>query len=94
MLNLLDFDRRVSRAAGVVTGEGRLDGQTLTGKVVSEVSERARRAGVPCYAVVGSCTATPEEVLALNLQQSIEATNLEEMESAGRLVGELLGARA
>jgi glycerate kinase len=92
VLDLLDFDRRASAARAVITGEGRLDAQTLTGKVVSEVSERARVARVPCFAVVGSCTATPVEVLELNLQQAIEATNLEQMESAGLRLGELLAA--
>lgn len=94
VLDLLGFDRRVATARAVITGEGRLDVQTLSGKIVSEVSARARRAGVPCYAVVGQCTATPDEVLELNLEQAIEATNLEEMESAGRQLGELLAARA
>jgi glycerate 2-kinase len=90
VLDLLDFDVRVARARAVITGEGRLDAQTLTGKVVSEVAERARQAGVPCYAVVGSCTATPAEVVELSLQQAIEATDLEQMETAGRRLGELL----
>jgi glycerate kinase len=37
-----------------VTGEGRLDEQTLAGKALFEVASRCRQAGVPCYAVVGS----------------------------------------
>lgn len=90
VLDLLKFDRRLSGARAVVTGEGRLDAQTLTGKVVSEVSDRACRAGVPCYAVVGSCTATTDEVAELGLSQVIEATNVEEAADAGRRIGELV----
>ena len=44
---------RCATAFAVVTGEGRLDEQTLGGKTVFEVATRARQAGVPCYAVVG-----------------------------------------
>ena len=41
-------------ARAVVTGEGKLDEQTLEGKLVSEIATRARQAGVPCYAIVGT----------------------------------------
>jgi glycerate kinase len=54
VLDALDFDRRMLAAFAVVTGEGRLDEQTLAGKAVFEVATRCRQAGVPCYAVVGA----------------------------------------
>ncbi len=34
-------------------GEGRLDGQTLSGKAPSLVAARARRLGIPCVAIAG-----------------------------------------
>jgi glycerate 2-kinase len=54
VLDALDFDARMREAFAVVTGEGRLDEQTLAGKALFEVAGRCRQAGVPCYAVVGS----------------------------------------
>ena len=54
VLDALDFDQRMRSAFAVVTGEGRLDEQTLEGKALFEVATRCRQAGVPCYAVVGS----------------------------------------
>jgi len=53
VLDTLGFDSRMRDARAVVTGEGRLDEQTLQGKAVFEVAVRCRQAGVPCYAVVG-----------------------------------------
>ena len=44
---------RIAGAALVITGEGRLDGQTPAGKAAAGVAARAARAGVPCVAVVG-----------------------------------------
>ena len=38
----------------VFTGEGRLDGQSVRGKVIAGVAKRAKRAGVPVTAVVGA----------------------------------------
>jgi glycerate 2-kinase len=39
----------------VITGEGSLDVQTLSGKAPAGVAEAARRAGVPVVAVAGQC---------------------------------------
>ena len=53
VLDTLRFDARIREAFAVVTGEGRLDEQTLGGKALFEVATRCRQGGVPCYAVVG-----------------------------------------
>ena len=45
VLDAVGFDDAVGGAAFVVTGEGRLDAQTLAGKAVGEVAVRARAAG-------------------------------------------------
>ena len=50
------LDIAKARAAGadlVITGEGRLDEQTLSGKVVAQVAAVARDAGASCYVVSG-----------------------------------------
>ncbi len=47
------LDRRVAGADLVLTGEGTLDGTSLTGKVVSGVAEAAGAAGVPCVVLAG-----------------------------------------
>jgi glycerate kinase len=54
VLDVVDFDARARESFAVVTGEGRLDEQTLAGKAVFEIATRTRQAGVPCYAVVGT----------------------------------------
>ena len=54
VLDALNFDTHLRGADLVLTGEGRLDGQTAGGKAVSGVARRARAAGVPCAALVGS----------------------------------------
>ena len=54
VLDLARLRRAHARAAAfVVTGEGRLDEQTLAGKAAGEVAVRCRQAGVACHAVVG-----------------------------------------
>ena len=50
-LDLLGFDHHVADADLVITGEGRLDHQTLQGKLPAAVALRAER--TPVVAVVG-----------------------------------------
>lgn len=54
VLDAAGFDRLLARARLCVTGEGRLDSQTLGGKAVSGVAARCRAAAVPCVAVAGT----------------------------------------
>jgi glycerate 2-kinase len=56
------FDERLAEADLVVTGEGRLDATSFTGKVVGRVLERASAAGVESLVVAGDVT--PESPIA------------------------------
>lgn len=53
VLDTVAFEERIAGADFVITGEGRLDSQSLRGKVVIGVSRRAQRLGIPVFAVVG-----------------------------------------
>jgi glycerate 2-kinase len=88
VLGALGFDERMRAAAFVVTGEGRIDEQTLQGKLVGEVATRCRQTGVPCHGVVGKIDLDPFAQRILDFASLSEATTLEELEEAGRqLVG-------
>lgn len=90
VLAAVDYDARMRAARAVVTGEGRLDRQSLAGKVVSEVATRARQAGVPCHAVVGSNALELFDLRILDLQLVLEASTLAELEAAGAELGAVL----
>ncbi|HZP81128.1 MAG TPA: glycerate kinase, partial [Chthonomonadaceae bacterium] len=62
-LDVTQFDARVRECRLVITGEGRLDGQTARGKVVAGVARRARAAGVPAVALAGSVQEGAEALL-------------------------------
>ena len=54
VLDLVDFERHLIGCDLVLTGEGRLDSQSLGGKVPVGVARRAKAAGVPVVALVGT----------------------------------------
>ena len=84
VLGALGFDERMREAAFVVTGEGRIDEQTLQGKLVGEVATRCRQAGVPCHGLVGKIDLDPFAGRILDFASLTEATTLDELEAAGR----------
>ena len=63
-------------ARAVVTGEGKLDEQTLEGKLVGEIGTRTRQAGVPLHAIVGTDRLDAFGKRIIDLQLVQEATDL------------------
>ena len=85
LLDLAGFDRLLERADLVITGEGRLDGQSLRGKVISGVARRAK-GRVPVIAIVGGISddAVPAYGLGVDAMFSIDRAALPFPESAPR----------
>lgn len=54
LLDKVGFDELLKISDLVFTGEGRIDWQSLSGKVPVGVARRAKKAGVPCIALCGS----------------------------------------
>jgi glycerate kinase len=54
--SLIQLHKRVQSADVVVTGEGRLDGQTLSGKAIGQLATLCKLHGKPLYVLPASCT--------------------------------------
>jgi glycerate kinase len=90
VLEQLDFDARMRAAHAVIVGEGRLDLGTLAGKAPGEIATRARQAGVPCFAAVGSRTLDAFGARILDLQTVLEAGDADALDAAGRRLATLV----
>jgi glycerate 2-kinase len=87
VLGVLGFDRRLEDADAAVTGEGRLDSQSLEGKLTGEVARRCRSAGVPLHAIAGEVELGMAEARRLGLASTAEAGNLERIAAAAERIG-------
>jgi glycerate 2-kinase len=87
VMDAAGIDRRLADADRCITAEGRIDMQTLSGKVVALVAERCRTAGVPCTAVAGVVDAAAAAALA---DAGCATHRQGDLEAAGR---ELASAR-
>ncbi|GAB4095720.1 glycerate kinase [Brachybacterium horti] len=72
VLELAGFDERLAGADLVVTGEGKLDEQTLHGKGPAEVARRAVAAGIPVWAVAGAVTLGPEQLEQTGIRRALD----------------------
>jgi glycerate kinase len=97
LLDVLGFEAQLEGAALVVTGEGRLDRQTLHGKAPSGVARAARRRHIPVAAVCGRLDLTARQLQEAGFVAAYALAELEpdlarSMSQVGRLL-ERIGAR-
>ncbi|MFB9685208.1 glycerate kinase [Amycolatopsis plumensis] len=77
LLDLLDFDAALAGASLVITGEGSLDEQTLSGKAPAGVARAAAARGIPCVAVSGRCRLSPAQLADAGISAAYALTDLE-----------------
>ncbi|MBQ3045021.1 MAG: glycerate kinase [Clostridia bacterium] len=67
LLGIADFDKKAADADLIITGEGRLDFQSVNGKVISGIAERAARQSKRVIAICGSRGEGAEEIKKLGV---------------------------
>jgi glycerate kinase len=87
----VQFEDLLVRSDLVLTAEGRIDGNTASGKMPSEIARRAKRHGLPVIAIVGTIGDGAEKNLAAGLDAYFTIAEgpsslKEEMKNAPRLV--------
>ena len=106
VLEAIRFDDIIKECDLVVTGEGRLDSQTMMGKAPCGVLQAAKRQGVPCVAIGGAIekceeleqsgfaamfSVTPED---MPLQQAMQrAVAMANVERAAEQIARLLSCK-
>ena len=54
VLQLIDFDKKLQDIDLIITGEGCTDSQSVCGKVMMGIGQRAKAQGIPCIGLSGS----------------------------------------
>jgi glycerate kinase len=95
ILDLLGFHEKLQGARLVITGEGSLDEQTLSGKAPVGVATAAASAGVPVVAVCGRSLLTVDRLRGAGIQQAYALTDIEpDLQRCLTEAGPLLEQRA
>lgn len=69
LLDKADFDRKAAEADLIITGEGRLDFQSVNGKVISGIAKRASNHGKKVIAICDSKGRGAEEIMKLGVSE-------------------------
>lgn len=77
VLDMVGFRRSLEKATLVVTGEGSLDEQSLSGKAPVGVSSAARDSGTPVVAVAGRCLLSEEQLRGAGIAAAYPLSSLE-----------------
>src|SRR5918911_926701 len=94
VLDAVRFDERLRGSVGVIAGEGRIDEQSVMGKIVGEIGDRALAAGVPLHAIVGRNSVPEDAAERIALRSVREATTLAEIETTAERLGHEIAAAA
>ena len=76
VMNMLGIDEQIRNADLVITGEGCLDDQSLHGKVIAGVADRAVAHGKPCLALAGDVRLGKREASTAGIDSAYSMTEL------------------
>ena len=68
VLDALNYEARLLGVDAVITGEGKLDRQSLYGKAISGVAQGAQKYNIPVYCFVGCIGDDKEEIKKMGIQ--------------------------
>jgi glycerate kinase len=86
VLEAVGFGARLAASTAAISGEGRLDDQSLRGKLVGSVAAACAEAGRPLHAIAGQVALGERARRELDLASAAEASTLEEIEAAARRI--------
>lgn len=73
--NLSNLEERIKEVDLIVTGEGRIDQQSISGKIVSRICTLAKNNSKKVFTISGEITLSNEEMVQLGIIDSIELKN-------------------
>lgn len=101
-MDIINLPHRLNGCNLIVTGEGRLDAQTMSGKAPAAIARTAKALGIPVIAICGSVAADADKITSLGIQayfSSLEESVQEEelkskaagmLERCAKQVGKLI----
>ncbi|MFN4145093.1 MAG: glycerate kinase [Runella sp.] len=69
------FEQKLSGVHLVITGEGKMDEQTLQGKLIAGIAQAAQNHKIPVVALCGTLLLSPEQVRSLGLDYATSILN-------------------
>lgn len=75
LMDFCDFDKHLKDVNLVITGEGKIDNQTLQGKLIKGITDRATHAKIPIVAICGTLDVSPQELQEIGIKYATSILN-------------------
>lgn len=75
LMDFCDFDKNLKDVNLIITGEGKIDGQTLQGKLIKGITDRANKFNIPIAAICGTLDVSPEELHKIGINYATSILN-------------------
>ncbi|WFB36736.1 glycerate kinase [Kiritimatiellota bacterium B12222] len=97
VMRISELEERIQEADWVLTGEGRVDSQSLDGKVLSGVLQAAKSSGAQVAVIAGACQLSDQDIKSAGLKVALAANEqnlpLDEAMARAAELAEAAGAR-
>lgn len=75
LMDFCDFDKNLKDVNLIITGEGKIDNQTLQGKLIKGITDRANNANIPIAAICGMLDVSPQELQEISINYATSILN-------------------
>lgn len=75
IMQILELEKQLEEVELIITGEGKLDAQTLSGKLIAGIADLGKKHGIPVSAVCGKNELTAEQLNELGIQKAVSLVN-------------------
>lgn len=75
LMDFCDFDKTLKDVNLIITGEGKIDNQTLQGKLIKGITDRANNANIPIAAICGMLDVSPQELQQIGIKYATSILN-------------------
>ena len=90
ILSVSDIDKQIKTAALVITGEGKIDRQSMDGKVIARIAALANERNIPVIALCGKLELNADDIKKTGLSKAFaigaSLSLRESMNNAGKLI--------
>lgn len=75
LMDFCDFDKNLKDVNLIITGEGKIDNQTLQGKLIKGITDRASHAQTSIAAICGTLDVSPQELQEIGINYATSILN-------------------
>ncbi|WP_435354210.1 glycerate kinase [Emticicia sp. SJ17W-69] len=75
LMDFCNFNQHLKDVQLIITGEGKIDGQTLQGKLIKGISDQATKSNIPIAAICGTLDVTPLELQEMGINYATSILN-------------------